>query len=129
MRIPIDQTLAAIDQTLVVHFNKDFDHSIVEIWTIFMTGARITLRACHREGCAVPVTRCTQPLELFYNCSARLLFPLPDFFQKFLASQGHTARLAPSCQLPLNNHLRGDARMVCAGLPQGVKSTHPMPAY
>ena len=94
-----------------------------------MTGARITLRACHREGCAVPVTRCTQPLELFYNCSARLLFPLPDFFQKFLASQGHTARLAPSCQLPLNNHLRGDARMVCAGLPQGVKSTHPMPAY
>ena len=94
-----------------------------------MADARITLRACHREGCAVPVTGCTQTFKLIYNCSARLLFPLPDFFQKFLAPQGHTARFATLCQLPLNNHLRGDARMVCAGLPEGVKAAHPMPAY
>ena len=31
MRIPIDQALATIDQTFVIHFNKDLDHRIMEI--------------------------------------------------------------------------------------------------
>ena len=129
MWIPIDQTLAAVDQSFVVHFHEDFDHRIVKIWAIFMAGARVTLRACHGEGCAVPIAGGAQAFELVYNCPARLLFPLPDFFQKLLAAQSHAARFAPVCQLPLNDHLRGNARMVCPGLPKGVKAAHPVPAH
>ena len=129
MWIPIDQTLAAVDQAFVVHFHEDFDHRIVKIWAIFMAGARVTLRTCHGEGCAVPIAGGAQAFELVYNCPARLLFPLPDFFQKLLAAQSHAARFAPVCQLPLNDHLRGNARMVCPGLPKGVKAAHPVPAH
>ena len=47
MWVPIDQTFAAIDQPLIVHFNEDLDHCIREI-------------ARHGECFTVPITRRTK---------------------------------------------------------------------
>ena len=37
MRVPVDQPLAAIDQALVIHIDKNLDHGVVEI-AIFAAG-------------------------------------------------------------------------------------------
>ena len=70
MWIPIDQTLASVNQAFVVHFNEDFDHGIVEIRAVFMARTRVTLRACHGKGCAIPIAGGAQAFELIYNCTA-----------------------------------------------------------
>ena len=35
MRVPVDQSLAAIDQPFVIHFHEDFDHGVMEIAGLF----------------------------------------------------------------------------------------------
>ena len=52
MRIPVDQPFATIDQTFVVHLNKNFDHGIVEI----------ALFASRRAGCARHGERVARPV-------------------------------------------------------------------
>ena len=56
MRIPVDQTLAAIDEPLLIHFNKNLDHSIVEIWRILVANTRVTLCTRHGKSVAIPIT-------------------------------------------------------------------------
>ena len=38
MRVPVDQSFAAIDQTFSTHLNKDLDHRIVEIAALIRGG-------------------------------------------------------------------------------------------
>ena len=38
MRVPIDQTFAAIDQTFVVHLNENFDDGVMEIAILIRGG-------------------------------------------------------------------------------------------
>ena len=52
MRVPVHQTLAAIDEALVIHIDEDLDHGVVEI-ALFALGAPWP---GHGEGVAVPVT-------------------------------------------------------------------------
>ena len=53
MRIPVDQTFAAIDQALVIHVDKNADHGIVEI-AVFFT-VRCSFGTRHREGRSRPI--------------------------------------------------------------------------
>ena len=76
VRIPIHQPLAAIDQALVVHINKDLDYRIVEI-AFFPGGCTRCTR--HGKGVARPVAGGAKALELFDDRATRLGFPLPDF--------------------------------------------------
>jgi hypothetical protein len=52
-----------------------------------------------------------------------LLLPGPHTSHKFFARQIRAA-LALNVQLPLHDHLRGDARVIRAGLPEGVLTQH-----
>ena len=56
-----------------------------------------------------------------------MLFPLPDFFEEFLAAQVMTRNLL-RVELALDHDLRGDAGVVGAGLPQRVVAVHAMEA-
>ena len=84
MRVPVHQTLAAIDQALVVHFHKDLDHGIVEIPVLI--GFRCAGCARHGKGVARPVTGRSQPFQLVDDRIAILALPFPDFFQKIIAA-------------------------------------------
>ncbi len=115
MRIPVHQTLAAIDEALVVHIDKDLQHRVVETFV-------------HREPVARPVTAGTKAFQLVDDGAAGLFFPFPDFFQKRLAAHFSAAGLLGAGKLALDHHLRGNPRMVLPGLPQRVMAAHPMPA-
>ncbi len=56
MRVPVDQPLAAIDEPLLIHFNKNLDHSVVEIRRILVANARVTLCTCHGKSISIPIT-------------------------------------------------------------------------
>ena len=55
------------------------------------------------------------------------MFPLPDTFHEFLAAQFLTG-CALILELPLNHHLRRDAGVIHAGLPQRIATPHPVVA-
>ena len=78
--IPIDQTFATINEALVIHLNKNFNHSIMKVRAVFMAYAGIPLRTGHGEGGPFPITRGAKPLELVHNRAARVFFPFPNFF-------------------------------------------------
>ncbi len=109
-RIPVDQALAAVNQTLMVQANKHFLHRGAE--------SRI-----HGEALARPVQGGAQAPQLACDSTAGLFLPLPDFFDKFFATQV-MATDALCFQLSLHHHLRGDAGVICAYLPQGVVTQH-----
>ncbi len=126
MRVPVDQPLAAIDQPLVVHVDKDPDHRVVEI-ALFARGRAGGAR--HGEGIARPVEAGAQPLELADNGAARLRLPVPDAAQELLAPHlGAGGVGGVFRQLAFDHHLGGDAGVVLPGLPQHVKAAHPVPA-
>ena len=52
MRVPVDQSFATIDQTLVVHLDKNLEHRIMEICAVFMPCARIARCTSHGKGVA-----------------------------------------------------------------------------
>ena len=124
MRVPIHQPLAAIDVALVIHIDEDLDHGVVEI--PFLARGRAWC-ARHGEGLARPIARRPQPLELVDDGAARLLFPRPDMRQEFLAAHV-AAGFALFGEFTLDHHLRGDARMIGAGLPERVEAAHAVPA-
>ena len=115
MRVPIDQTLAAIDQPLGVHIHKNLDHRVWEI-------------ARHGESLAVPITRGPKPLQLVDNGAARLRLPLPNLVQKSLAAHLAARRRFGLGQFTLDHHLRRNAGVIGANLPQHIMPAHPVPA-
>ena len=60
--------------------------------------------------------------------AAGLVLPLPDALDELVAAQGAAVGLLPLHQLALDHHLRGDAGMVGAGLPQHVAAAHALEA-
>ena len=125
MRVPVDQPLAAIDEAFVVHLDKDFDDRIVEIAIGFIR--RRARGTGHGKGCAVKIAARAKTFELIDDRATGLGFPFPDFFKEFIAPKIAPTRFAVFRQAPLDNHLRRDARVVCAGLPERVKALHPFP--
>lgn len=57
-----------------------------------------------------------------------LILPFPDFLNEVLSPQIVAAQTSFSHQLLLHHHLRGDASVVAARVPQRGLSSHPVPA-
>ena len=126
MGVPVDQAFAAIDQALVVHIDKDLDDGVVEV--AILTSRR-TGRAGHGKGFAVPIGAGAQTLQLANNRAAGFDLLIPNARQELVPPHITARRLAILRHLALGHHLRGNARMVGAGLPKGVIPLHPVPAH
>ena len=109
-RVPVDETLTAIDKAVVVEFDEEGAH-----------GAREGV--IHGEAFARPVKRGTQAAQLPHDLPAGFGFPFPHF-----GGEGFTAEVVPRfalrVQLALDDHLRGDTGVVAARLPQGIVAEH-----
>jgi len=108
--VPVDQTLAAVDQTVFVQANKGFFHGFGQA-------------VIHGEAFAAPVYGRAKATDLTADVAAGLVFPFPDLVQELLAAQ--VMAVQTLCfDLTLNQHLGGDTRVVGARLPQGVATLH-----
>ena len=114
-RTPVDDVLAAINQSFFIQPDENLDHRARKVFI-------------HREVFAVPIDRRAQPLHLVEDRAAVMPLPLPDALDKSFAPQV-AALLAFRRQLPLHHHLGRDAGVVGAGKPQRQKSAHAMPAH
>ena len=110
-RIPVHQSLVAVDQPLGVEIDEHLGH-------------RLRKAGIHREPFVRPVARCAQPAQLARDRAAALLLPRPDAIDELLARQVG-AFLAGGVHLPLHHHLRGDAGMIGADHPQRIAPLQP----
>ena len=78
---------------------------------------------------ARPVAGAAEPLELADDGVAGLFFPLPHALDECVTAHDATVRLLPFHQLALDHHLRGDAGMIGARLPQHVAAAHALEAH
>ena len=125
MRVPVDQTLAAIDQALVIHIHEDLDHGVVEVAFLARGGTGGT---GHGKGVARPIKRGAKAFELADDRAAGLLLLLPDFGGEILAGEVGAA-FAVFGKLAFHYHLRRNTGVVLTGLPQRVKAAHPVPTH
>ncbi len=109
-RIPVDEPLAAIDEALVVQFHEHLGDGARQI--------RI-----HREALARPIDRGAEPAHLRADGAAGMCLPLPHAYHEGLAPEAQAIG-AFRFELALHHHLRRDARMIGAGLPQGPLAAH-----
>src|SRR5690606_9537527 len=72
--------------------------------------------------------RRAQPAELLGDGAARLVLPLPDFLDEFLAAQV-VARYLLGVELAFDDDLGGDARVVGAGDEDRVVALHAVVAH
>ena len=114
LRVPVHKALVLVDQALLVEVDEDLQH-----------GLRQAL--VHGEALARPVAGGAEALELAHDGAAGLLLPLPDPLDEFLAAEVAALDLALG-ELALDDHLRGDAGMVHARLPQHVLAAHALEA-
>jgi hypothetical protein len=113
-RAPVDDIVVAIDQLLVIEPDEDFAH-----------GARQPL--VHGEAQTRPVAGGAETFELRDDGAARLLLPLPYATNELLTCEV-LLLLAFGRQLPLHHHLRCDAGVVGARLPERGEAVHPLHA-
>ena len=114
--VPVDQPLVAIDQAGLVERHEGMDHGLAQALV-------------HGEALAAPVRRIAEPAHLADDGAARLRLPLPDLGHERLAAELAPALVAArGRELALDHHLRGDAGMVGARLPQHVVAAHAMEA-
>ena len=78
----------------------------------------------HREALARPIARCAEPLELVDDGAAQFGLPLPHALEEGLAAHLAAAGLLAFHQLAFDHHLRRDAGMVGAWLPEHVPAAH-----
>ncbi len=125
MRVPVHQPLAAVDQPALVERDEGAQDRVVEVALLARRRAR---RARHREGVAAQVEAVAEPARLLEDRAAGLALPVPDLRREGLAAELAAAGIARLRQLALDDHLRRDAGMVEARLPQHVAALHPPPA-
>ena len=113
--IPVDQPLVAIDQPFLVELHEDLDD-----------GARQPL--VHGEALARPVAGRAEPFQLIDDDAAGLGLPRPHLLHEGLAADGAAVRLLPFHHPPLDHHLRGDAGVIHARLPEHVLAAHALEA-
>ncbi|OPZ05246.1 MAG: hypothetical protein BWZ08_02540 [candidate division BRC1 bacterium ADurb.BinA292] len=114
-RRPVDQVVAAIDQSLFVQLLEHRQH-------------RARQPLVHRKPRPRPVARAAQPTQLVDDPRAVLLLPRPDPFQKRLASQVAPVFLFLVPQPALHHVLRRDAGVIRPRHPQRVAPLHSPPA-
>ena len=111
---PVDDTLVAVDEALVVQIDKSGAH-------------RLGRARVQGEPQASPVAGRSQPLVLFVNGVAVAGHPLPDAFLELFAAQ----LLAVGSflgQQAFHHPLGSDAGVVFAGEPHGIVAAHAPPA-
>ncbi|MNS56032.1 hypothetical protein D3C72_888810 [compost metagenome] len=108
--VPVDQALAAIDQTVFVQAYEGFFNGFREA-------------VVHGEALAAPVHGRAEATDLTADVAAGFILPFPDFLEKFFTAEV-VAVLAFGFELALHQHLRGDTSVVGARLPQGVATLH-----
>ena len=108
--VPVDQTLAAVDQAVFVQAHERFFNGFREA-------------VVHGEALAAPVHGRAEAADLTADVAAGLILPFPDFLEEFLTAQV-VAILALGFELTLHQHLRGDTGVVGTRLPQGVATLH-----
>ena len=124
--VPVDQPVVLVDQAGLVEIDEHFQH-----------GARQAL--VHGEALARPVARGAQPAQLAGDGAARIGLPLPDLGEELLAVQQLLVAVALLgaldgeadallLEVAHHDHLRGDAGVIGAGLPQHVVALHAAPA-
>ena len=114
LRIPVDQTIAAVDQPVLMQAYEYF---------LYRVGKALV----HGKALPRPVRGGSQSAELAGNVAAGVLFPIPDFFYELSAAQV-VAGQALFIQLSLHHHLSGDAGMIGADLPECIVALHSMVA-
>ena len=127
VRIPVDQSLAAIDQPVVVHLDEYLDDRVVEIAFGHVFGG--TGGTGHRERFAGPITGRAQPFELADDGATGFSLPFPDFGGERFAAQLGARWFVLFGKAAFDHHLCGDACVICAGLPERVEPAHPVPAH
>ena len=110
LRIPVHQTLVTVNQVLFVQSHEHFAHSRRKAFV-------------HGETFTLPIRRRAKAAQLIGDGATRLFFPFPDFFDELFTAK-IMARDVLFAKLAFNNHLGCDARMVRAGLPQGILTVH-----
>ncbi len=114
-RAPVNQRPLAVNQTLLMEPDEDFDH-------------RPRQALIQGEALAAPVAGGAQPAQLMENLAAVALAPFPDAALKGLAPELMAIGLLLG-DFALHHVLRGDSGMVGAGHPQRVVALHPAGAH
>src|SRR4051812_34313403 len=110
-RTPVDHAGAAVDKAVLIATHEEL-----------ADGARQML--VHREALARPVNARALAPHLPQNLAAGLLLPLPHALDELFAAEV-VARLALFLlQLPLDDYLRGDARVIHARQPERAPTPH-----
>ena len=113
--VPIDEALVLVDQAFPIKLDENLDD-----------GPRKPV--VQGKALARPIAGGAEPLQLLDDRPAGLGFPFPHARQKLLTPQGDPAGFLTLHQLPLDDHLRGDAGVIRAGLPKHVLAAHPLEA-
>ncbi len=108
--VPVDQPLIAVDQALLVQFDKDLNDGLGQTFV-------------HGEAFTRPIAGRTHAAQLTGDGAARFRLPFPDPLDELVATQVG-ALDAFGLQHALDHHLGRDARMVGAWLPQGLIALH-----
>ena len=109
-RVPVDQALAAVDQTLLIELDKGLSDGFGQL-------------VVHREVLAAPVHAVAHAAHLGRDGVAAFLFPLPDLGDKVLAAQVVAADFL-LLQLALDHDLCGNAGMVGTRNPGRIGAEH-----
>ncbi len=112
MRVPVDQPLVAIDEALIIERHEDLLHGLAQ-------------SLIHGEALARPVGGDAEPLVLTDNRAAGFFLPGPDTFGEFFPCEIGTLLLLQR-EIALDHHLRRDAGMVGARLPEHILAAHPL---
>ncbi len=111
-RVPVDQSLAAVDQPFLVQADEHLNH-------------RARQTRVHRESVTTPVDGIAEAAHLSGDGAAGLLLPLPHPFEEFFPSE-FGALQALGIELAFDHHLGGNAGMVRSRLPQRAVAEHPV---
>ena len=114
VRVPVDQSLPAIDLVRLEQPEKRHADS---------SGAD----RVEREPGPLPVARTAQQPQLAQDPLLVLVLPGPDPSDERVAAEVVAGLLFLLEQPPFDHRLRGDARVVGAGHPEGVVPLHPTP--
>ena len=109
-RVPVHQTLAAVNQALFIQLHKGFCHRFGQLFV-------------HGEVLAAPVHAVAHSAHLGGDSVSRFFFPLPHLLGEGLAPQVVAADVL-LLQLALHHDLGGNAGVVGARNPSGVKAGH-----
>mmetsp|Transcript_69844 Transcript_69844/g.216856 ORF Transcript_69844/g.216856 Transcript_69844/m.216856 type:complete len:349 (+) Transcript_69844:2293-3339(+) len=114
VRAPVHQAVVTIDEALLM----EADESL-------LYGPHQQL--IHGKAFPRPVHACGNLPELGAYAAAILLLPSPNTLQELLTAEIVPRKLLLLVEQPLHDTLRGDARMVGAGHPEGHVATHAVP--